>query len=92
MKLLRSFLEAGGQEAALAEAERFAWKLGQVCGLWWGGWGCRWGGGGWGAMIVTSSAGEGLAWHATPHAGWRHRGGVELHRGRATQRGNSIGL
>ncbi|KAL4450174.1 hypothetical protein ABPG77_010843 [Micractinium sp. CCAP 211/92] len=30
MKLLRSFLEAGGQEAALAEAERFAWKLGQV--------------------------------------------------------------
>ncbi|KAL4452499.1 hypothetical protein ABPG75_008161 [Micractinium tetrahymenae] len=30
MKLLRSFLEAGGQEAALADAERFAWKLGQV--------------------------------------------------------------
>jgi len=36
MKLLRSFLEAGGQESAMADAERFAWQLGQVS---WAGYG-----------------------------------------------------
>jgi hypothetical protein len=30
LKLLRSFLEAGGQQSALADSERFAWLLGQV--------------------------------------------------------------
>ncbi len=30
LKLLRSFLEAGGQPDALADAEKFAYELGQV--------------------------------------------------------------
>ncbi|EFN54922.1 hypothetical protein CHLNCDRAFT_134639 [Chlorella variabilis] len=30
LKLLRSFLEAGGQPSSLSEAEKFAWELGQV--------------------------------------------------------------
>lgn len=37
LKLLRSFLEAGGQQGAMVDAEKFAWELGQVGGAL-GGW------------------------------------------------------
>lgn len=56
LKLLRSFLEAGGRPEALADAERFAWELGQVRG---------------GAGAVWSGSDQ-LCWlPCLVHAGWR---------------------